>query len=279
MTGASRFDPAYVAARRVLLDALEALGPHRKAVVLVGAQAIYWHIGEGDLAVAPHTTDGDLVIDPRELDDVPDLSRALTDAGFALTVTPGTWTRSDVPIDLIVPAQLGGSGRRGARLGAHGTSVARKTVGLEAAVVDHVGIRLGALENGDGRSFEVRVAGLAALLVAKLHKVFDRKDEPGRSTDKDALDVLRILRFAEPDALTSKLNALAREPVTEEVTSAAMRYLVALFGNDDTTGTRMVVRAIRGLEDETAVARSCAVLTGMLAERWARASPPSLPKR
>lgn len=42
-------DPEYVEARRVLLDALEALGPHRKAVVLVGAQAIYLRVGEGNL--------------------------------------------------------------------------------------------------------------------------------------------------------------------------------------------------------------------------------------
>ena len=31
-------DPEYIAARRVILDALGALGAHRKAVVLVGAQ-------------------------------------------------------------------------------------------------------------------------------------------------------------------------------------------------------------------------------------------------
>ena len=53
MPGARRPEPEYVAARRVLLDALEALGPHRKAVILVGAQAIYLHIGEGDMAVSP----------------------------------------------------------------------------------------------------------------------------------------------------------------------------------------------------------------------------------
>ena len=46
MIGASTPDPEFVAARRVLLDALEALGAHRKAVVLVGAQAIYLHVGE-----------------------------------------------------------------------------------------------------------------------------------------------------------------------------------------------------------------------------------------
>ena len=36
-------DPVYVLARRVLLDALQALGEQRSAVVLVGAQAIYLH--------------------------------------------------------------------------------------------------------------------------------------------------------------------------------------------------------------------------------------------
>lgn len=36
-------DELYVLARRVLLDALEALGVHRDVCVLVGAQAIYLH--------------------------------------------------------------------------------------------------------------------------------------------------------------------------------------------------------------------------------------------
>ena len=53
MPGAKAPEPEYVAARRVLLDAYEALGTHRKAVVLVGAQAIHLHVGEGDLAVTP----------------------------------------------------------------------------------------------------------------------------------------------------------------------------------------------------------------------------------
>lgn len=57
-------DPEYIRARKTLLDALEALGAHSSAVILVGAQAIYLHTGEGDLAVAPFTTDGDLAFDP-----------------------------------------------------------------------------------------------------------------------------------------------------------------------------------------------------------------------
>lgn len=92
MPGGKSPDPEYVAARRVLLDALEALGPHRKAVVLVGAQAIYLHVGEGDLAVSPYTTDGDLAIDPRALNDEPALGAILEAAGFELTVRPGTWS-------------------------------------------------------------------------------------------------------------------------------------------------------------------------------------------
>ena len=75
-------DELYVLARRVLLDALEALGPHRDAIVLVGAQAVYLRVGEADLAVAPFTTDGDLAIDPAILGEIPPLEQALMGAGF-----------------------------------------------------------------------------------------------------------------------------------------------------------------------------------------------------
>jgi hypothetical protein len=60
-------DDVYVAARRVLLDALEALGSHRVAVTLVGAQAVYLRVGDADIAVAPATADGDLVLNPEDL--------------------------------------------------------------------------------------------------------------------------------------------------------------------------------------------------------------------
>jgi hypothetical protein len=50
MVDVAGHDPEYIAARRVLLDALEALGAQRKAIVLVGAQAIYLRVGAGDMA-------------------------------------------------------------------------------------------------------------------------------------------------------------------------------------------------------------------------------------
>jgi hypothetical protein len=37
-------DPEYVEARRVLLDALEALAPHAEALVIAGAQAVYLRV-------------------------------------------------------------------------------------------------------------------------------------------------------------------------------------------------------------------------------------------
>lgn len=71
----SEVDELYVMARRVLLDALDALGLHRDALVLVGAQAVYLRVGAADMAVAPYTTDADLVIDPAVLAAIPPLER------------------------------------------------------------------------------------------------------------------------------------------------------------------------------------------------------------
>jgi len=58
-------DELYVIARRVLLDALDALAAHRDATILVGAQAIYLHSGDANLGVAAYTTDADLTPGPR----------------------------------------------------------------------------------------------------------------------------------------------------------------------------------------------------------------------
>lgn len=69
----TELDALYVMARRVLLDALDALGVHRDAIVLVGAQAIYLPVGGGALAIAPFTTDADLAIDLALLSELPPL--------------------------------------------------------------------------------------------------------------------------------------------------------------------------------------------------------------
>lgn len=139
-------DPYYVAARRVLLDALEDLTEHRDAVIVVGAQAVYLRTGPANVGIADYTTDGDLVINSDLLADSPLLEDVMNERfqaarGPAGTVEPGIWKRTvevdgqriEIPVDLIVPEGIAPpGGTRGARLGLHGRRAARKTAGLEA---------------------------------------------------------------------------------------------------------------------------------------------------
>ncbi len=259
-------DPEYVLARRVLLDALEALGPHRDSVVLVGAQAIYIHVGEADIAVAPYTTDGDLAIDPSRVAPLPLLADALTAGGFTPDlIQPGQWTGGDdVRVDLMVPESLAGAGRRGADLGPHGRRVARRARGLEASLVDNSIRSIEALEAGDDRRFDLRVAGPAALLVAKIHKIAERQGSPDRLVDKDALDVLRILRGVSTGDLAQKLQDLGVDSLAGEVTRAAIDDLQSLFGSSGSPGSQMAARAAEPLEDPATIAASCGALTADL---------------
>ena len=246
---AAGIDPRYVAARRVLLDALTALAPQAHAVILAGAQAIYLRTGGGDvtITVAPFTTDGDLALDPSLLNDDPKLERAMTAAGFELLlqegghVEPGTWISTTtidgveftVPVDLIVPEGVaGGGGRRGARLGVHGNRAARRAIGLEAALVDHSEMAIRALEPGDDRSVVTNVAGVASLFVAKLHKLHDRvaSGRADRLDDKDAADVIRLMQSTSAQEVGRTLAALCDDAGAGVVSLAAIGYADELFG-------------------------------------------------
>lgn len=102
-------DPLYVRARTVLLDAVEALGAHLDAIVLVGAQAIYLQTGDADLAVAEYTTDADFTISPGELSDAPLLDALLGAAGFTAREHPGGWlSRDGIYVDIMVPERSPG---------------------------------------------------------------------------------------------------------------------------------------------------------------------------
>lgn len=257
--------PEYVLARRVLLDALAGLVEQRDAVVLVGAQAIYLHVGDADLAVAPMTTDGDLAIDPRKLADVPVIGEAMSAAGFVPTGQPGSWRGfADVMIDLMVPSGLAlSTGRRSVDLGVHGRRAARVTPGLEAAVIDHQLQRIRAFDPADVRVFEVRVAGCAALVVAKLHKLGERLGTR-RLEDKDALDVLRLLRGTETAALADSMAALVLDPVAGLSTRTAVRHLEAVFVQRGAVGPMMAARAAAHVESEEEIRASTRVLAAQL---------------
>lgn len=264
--------PEYVAARRVLLDALDALGPQRNAVVLVGAQAIYLGAGPGDVALAPYTTDGDLAINPDILADEPTLVTSMQAAGFSLAIRPGTWRLDNVQIDLLVPKEVAknATARRSADLGAHGHDAARKAKGLEAALVDNSLVKLISLDPCDSRITEVAVAGLPALLVAKLHKIHEREPEPRRWIYKDGLDVLRILRATDMAQTGTTLNKLQDHAVAGLVTREARLHLEQLFTRRDGHGTQLTVRSMAGVEDEHTVAASCSALAQKLLDKWER---------
>jgi hypothetical protein len=263
-------EPLYVAAREVLLDALDALGEQREALILAGAQAIYIHTGAADLAVAEFTTDGDLVVNPEQLKTQPRLSEAMERAHFRSGLQPGSWLRdrtvsgiaTTIPVDLLVPEAVAGPGRRAARLGDHGDRAGRRVRGLEGALIDHSVMRLNALDENDRREFEVRVAGPSALLVAKLHKLADRsgQGDAKRLKDKDALDVLRLLRAIPAERLALGLRELGDSTLAGDVTREAIEHLQALFGATTSSGTVMVVRATERLEDPSVMAASCVAL-------------------
>jgi hypothetical protein len=77
------YAPITVAARRVLLDALEALEEHREGLVLVGAQAIYLYTGDADVAIATTTKDSGIALIPIRLAPEPTLDAAMTASGFS----------------------------------------------------------------------------------------------------------------------------------------------------------------------------------------------------
>jgi hypothetical protein len=202
-----------IAARSALLDALETLTDQRAALVLIGAQAIYLHTGAAPVALAEATKDIDLAIDPRALHDNPRLEEAMQRAGFHRNLAdpqPGSWlSPRGIPVDLMVPALLiGEGGRRAGRIPPHSRHATRRATGLEAAVVDHAPMTITSLDPNDARSAKIEVAGPAALLVAKLHKLGERRDTPGRLLDKDAHDIYRLLVATETVTLATAFAEL-----------------------------------------------------------------------
>lgn len=91
-------DPYYVAARRVLLDALEDLAEHRDAIIVVGAQAVYLRAGAANVGVAEYTIDGDLAVASDLLADSPLLEDVMSTRfeharrGPTEAEEPGVWT-------------------------------------------------------------------------------------------------------------------------------------------------------------------------------------------
>src|SRR5680860_1410524 len=201
-------------------------------------------------------------------------------AGFELAELqgaqePGIWQKVVelrgreivVPIDLIVPSEVAPpGGRRGARLEGHGKRAARKISGLEAALIDNEMMSVEALEPDDLRSARLRVAGVAALLVAKTHKIVDRI-ESGRDDrlgDKDGADVVRLMGASSPAAVASTLEELMDNPPAAAATSTAVERFEELFGRRAGVGIALASRALREAMPEERVRAICLAYTEKL---------------
>ena len=263
-----------VEARRVLLEALEALTDHHGSLVLVGAQAVYLRTDEVALSFsASYTTDADLAIDPTTLARTPLLAELMTAAGFERTQPdrPGIWGKSIVldghdeiiPVDLIVPEALAGPGRRGARLAGHGKQAAGRADGLEAALVDRSPMTIRSLDPTDKRTINVDVAGPTALLVAKLHKIGERTEQaearPDRVIAKDAADCYRLMLHLGAERAFERFESLLEDPIAGNATRTALRYLKALFGVPAAPGVRL---AVEGLSSDVPADRVEGVCVG-----------------
>ena len=273
-------DDLLVQSRSALLDALEALAEHRDAVVIIGAQAIYLRTPDAPVALAEATKDSDLALDPRVLGDSPLIEEAMTAAGFILNPIsnqPGAWqTGYGIPVDLMVPEDLAGSGSkgaRGARLPPHSKRSIRRAAGLEAAIVDNTVEIITALDPADTRTFDVKVAGPAALIVAKMHKLMERLENPRRLKDKDAHDIYRILRAIETAELAEGFERLLRDALSEDVTREALTGLQQhLASGPESSFSHMAGRAEEGIGEPATVSLAVAVLAQDLLDALPRPS-------
>ncbi|OPG01998.1 GSU2403 family nucleotidyltransferase fold protein [Microbispora sp. GKU 823] len=263
-----------VRSRAALLDALAALDAHRDAVIVIGAQAIYLHTARSPVALAETTKDSDLALDPRVLEDEPLLEQSMSRAGFyrdPIGGQPGAWLNSEgIPVDLMVPEALAGPGTkntRGARIPPHDRRATRRARGLEAAVVDNTVMDVTALDPDDDRTYRVRVAGPAALLVAKLHKISERVSVPHRLNDKDAHDIYRVLIDTDTSQLATAFDVLRSDPISSDITDQAVEYLAALFApGPDALGARMAGRAEEGIGEPETVALATSLLAADLVQ-------------
>lgn len=174
-----------------------------------------------------------------------------------------------VKVDLLVPDALGGGGRRAARIAGHEKGSVLKVHGLEGCFVDNAPHVIRALEPGDARAFEIRVAGPASLLVSKLIKLHERveaADNGGRDRrkDKDALDVLRILRAVDLASLASALKVLEANELSRDVTAIALSEMPRLFGTPRSPASMMAAAAAAPVEPGDIIAASCAALVSEL---------------
>ena len=167
-------------------------------------------------------------------------------SGFGLEVV--SQEPIEVEVDIMVPDGFApAGGRRSIRLPPHSKSIARRAVGLEGAILDNDLMEIGALSASDRRQFTVRVAGPAALVIAKAHKIRDRLADGrvDRIADKDAADVYRLMLAVPVGDLVERLRPLLGHEAAGPACRDGVNAMRRLFGTRAGRGVEMAIEALR----------------------------------
>lgn len=259
-------------AQTILLHTVEALVHHRSAFVIVGSQAIQLSTSRHPRFPPLQTFDVDIAIDPRKLSSTPPpLEASVLAARFRRdSQTPGRWWFNGVAVDLIVPQRLGGRREVWATLGPHGNHVACKAVGLEPALLDNSIKRLQSWRGS--RAIQIRVAGPTASLIAKLHRMADRRWGGGYYGRKDAVDIYRLLRVVPTGHYAVMFRHLLQQDLTSWATERALEYLSRFFGRTEGFGTELLRKWLSTSQFRSKLnVTECLQLTGSLLNAVKRA--------
>ncbi len=140
-----------------------------------------------------------------------------------------------------------------------------KVRGLEGALVSHKVRKIRSLVPGADRSCLLKVAGPAALLVSKVHKIGERLEDSDirrqEQLPKDAFDIYRLMRATDTTELASEFGLLQSHDLSRRVTYGALSTFERLFGSRSGTGTDHLVRSVGTLDDPAFIMESSVALS------------------
>ena len=240
--------------RRLLITTIIALGPYAEALTIAGAHAVHvWVQKKWGPIDMESTRDGDLVIDPVFVAEDPKILDLMASIGlepareerpeiYGYSSERGLPWEQRTTVDLLVPEGYAGKKGRTARIAGQDKATTR-AYGLELAVHDRVLTEISTIDAEPTISAKAYVAGPAALLIAKAHKVHERLAEvdrrPDRLRPKDSGDIALLMMVTDgvEVAETMMFHARAHAEIRNVVNEGAS-HLIEMYSAQNATLVR-----------------------------------------